>query len=130
MPNTYTIDQLRTVTVATEGPGTSDAALIQSIAAGNTGAMRIFFARHNVQLFRFLLRLVRVRLVAEDLVSEVFLDVWRQPGRFQGRSEATTWLLAIARNKALWALRHRSREELHEQGPAAIENRQKTEILP
>jgi hypothetical protein len=42
MPNTYTIDQLRTVTVATEGPGTSDAALIQSIAAGNTGVMRIF----------------------------------------------------------------------------------------
>jgi hypothetical protein len=40
MPNTYTIDQLRTAIV--EGPGTSDAALVQSIAAGNTGAMRIF----------------------------------------------------------------------------------------
>ena len=60
----------------------------------------------------------------------MFLDVWRQPGRLQGRSEATTWLLAIARNKALSALRHRSREELHEQGPAAIKNRQKIEILP
>jgi RNA polymerase sigma-70 factor, ECF subfamily len=130
MPNTYTIDQLRTATVPTEVPGTSDATLIQTIAAGDTGAMRIFFARHNVQLFRFLLRFVRVRSVAEDLVSEVFLDVWRQPGRFQGRSEATTWLLAIARNKALSALRHRSREELHEQEPAAIENRQKIEILP
>jgi RNA polymerase sigma-70 factor, ECF subfamily len=74
-----------------------------------------------VQLFRFLLRFVKVRSVAEDLVSEVFLDVWRQPGRFQGRTEATTALLAIARKKALSALRHRSREELHEQGPAAIE---------
>jgi RNA polymerase sigma-70 factor (ECF subfamily) len=129
MPDTYTIDQLRTATVPTEAPGTSDAALIQSIAAGDKGAIRIFFARHNVRLFRFLLPFVRVRSVAEDLVSEVFLDVWRQPGRFKGRSEATTWLLAIARNKALSALRHRSREELHEQGPASIENRQKTEIL-
>jgi RNA polymerase sigma-70 factor, ECF subfamily len=114
---------------AKQTPDLPDAALIQSIAAGDKGAMRIFFARHNVRLFRFLLRFVRVRSVAEDLVSEVFLDVWRHPGRFQSRSEATTWLLAIARNKALSALRHRSREELHEQGPAAIENRQKTEIL-
>jgi hypothetical protein len=40
---------------------------------------------------------------AEDLVSEVFLDVWRQAGRFQGRSQVTTWLLAMARNKALSA---------------------------
>src|SRR5262245_66495839 len=111
MPNTYTIDQLRTATVPTEAPGTSDAALIKSIAAGDKGAIRILFTRHNVRLFRFLLPFVRVRSVAEDLVSEVFLDVWRQPRRFQGRSEATTWLLAIARNKALSALRRRSRKE-------------------
>jgi RNA polymerase sigma-70 factor, ECF subfamily len=129
MPNTYTIDQLRTATVPTEAPGTSDAALMQSIAAGDKGAIRILFARHNVRLFRFLLPFVRVRSVAEDLVSEVFLDVWRQPGRFQGRSEATTWLLAIARNKALSALRRRPRKERHEHGPPSMENRQETEIL-
>jgi len=53
-----------------------------------------------------------------------------QPGRFQGRSEATTALLAIARKKALSALRHRSREELHEQGPAAIEtNRELIDLV-
>jgi RNA polymerase sigma-70 factor (ECF subfamily) len=59
---------------------------------------------------------------AEDLVSEVFLDVWRQAGRFQGRSQVTTWLLAVARNKALSALRRRSSEELDEEAVAVIED--------
>jgi len=137
MLNTYTT---RTATVPTEVPGTSDAALIQSIAAGNKHAMQILFARHNVRVFRFLLRFVGDKSAAEDLVSEVFLDVWRQAGRFQGRSQLTTWLLAVARNKAISALRRRSTEELDEEAVAAIEdtdnnpevpiqNRQKSEIL-
>jgi RNA polymerase sigma-70 factor (ECF subfamily) len=102
--------------------------------------MQILFGRHNVRVFRFLLRFVGDKSAAEDLVSEVFLDVWRQAGRFQGRSQVTTWLLAIARNKALSALRRRSTEELDEEAAAAIEdpqgnpevtiqNRQKAEIL-
>jgi RNA polymerase sigma-70 factor (ECF subfamily) len=124
-----TTGQLRAISTARQTPDTPDVALVRSIAAGDKDAMQILFGRHNVPVFRFVLRLVGDKSAAEDLVSEVFLDVWRQAGRFQGRSEATTWLLAIARNKALSALRHRSREELHEQGPASIENRQKTEIL-
>ncbi len=43
------------------------------------------------------LRLVRNEQIAEDLISEVFLDVWRQAGKFEGRSAVSTWLLAIAR---------------------------------
>jgi RNA polymerase sigma-70 factor, ECF subfamily len=125
-----TTGQLCTATsAARQTPDTPDVALVRSIAAGDKHAMQILFARHNVRVFRFVLRLVGDKSAAEDLVSEVFLDVWRQAGRFQDRFQVTTWLLAIARNKALSALRHRSREELHEQGPASIENRQKTEIL-
>src|SRR5207342_2071922 len=45
--------------------------------------------------------------LAEDVLSEVFLDVWRQAGRFEGRSSVSTWLLAIARYKALSACRRR-----------------------
>ena len=74
---------------------TSDAALIQSIAADDKRAMHILFTRHNVRVFRFVLRLVGDKSTAEDIVSEVFLDVWRQAGKFQSRSEVTTWLLAI-----------------------------------
>jgi RNA polymerase sigma-70 factor (ECF subfamily) len=82
------------------------------------------FARHNVRVFRFLVRFVGDRFAAEDLVSDVFLDVWRQAGRFQGRSQVTTWLLALARNKALSALRRRSTEELDDKAVAAMEDPQ------
>src|SRR5262249_48340071 len=55
-------------------------------------------------------------------ISEVFLDVWRQANRFEGRSAVSTWLLAIARFKALSALRRRTDEELDEEAAAAIED--------
>jgi RNA polymerase sigma-70 factor, ECF subfamily len=133
--------QLYTITSAgRQTSDTSDAVLIRSIAAGDKHAMQILFARHNVRVFRFLARFVGDKSAAEDLVSEVFLDVWRQAGRFQGRSQVTTWLLAIARNKALLALQRRSNEELDEHAAAALEdpqdgpevtlqNRQKAELL-
>jgi RNA polymerase sigma-70 factor (ECF subfamily) len=60
--------------------------------------------------------------IQEDLISEVFLDVWRQAGRFEGRSAVSTWMLAIARFKALSALRRRPSEELDEEAAGAIED--------
>jgi RNA polymerase sigma-70 factor, ECF subfamily len=111
-----TTGQLYTITSAgRQASDTSDVALIRSIAAGDKHAMQILFTRHNVRVFRFLARLVGDKSAAEDLVSEVFLDVWR-------RSQVTTWLLAIARNKALSALQRRSTEELDEEAAAAVED--------
>jgi len=75
-----------------------------------------------VRVFRFVVRLVRDEGMAEDLISEVFLDVWRQAGRFEGRSAVSTWMLAIARFKALSALRRRPDEELDEETASAIED--------
>ena len=69
--------------------------------------MQVLYGRHHVRVFRFGLRLVRDEQAAEDLISEVFLDVWRQAGKFEGRSAVSTWLLAITRFKALSALRRR-----------------------
>jgi len=73
-------------------------------------------------VFRFGLRLIRDEQVAEDLISEVFLDVWRQAGKFEGRSAVSTWLLAITRFKALSALRRRRDVELDEKAANAIED--------
>ena len=101
---------------------TSDDVLIGRIATGDRLAMQVLFARHHVRVYRFVLRLVRDESVAEDLISEVFLDVWRQAGRFEGRSQVSTWLLAIARFKALSALRRRPDEELDEETAEAIED--------
>ncbi len=94
---------------------TSDEVLIQRIAQGDRLAMQVLYARHHVKVYRFVLRLVRSESTAEDLISEVFLDVWRQAGRFEGRSAVSTWLLAIGRFKALSALRRKPDAELNEE---------------
>jgi RNA polymerase sigma-70 factor (ECF subfamily) len=100
----------------------SDEVLIGRVAGGDRLAMQVLFARHHVKVYRFVLRLVRNESTAEDLISEVFLDVWRQAGKFEGRSAVSTWLLSIARFKALSALRRRTEEGLDEETAAAIED--------
>jgi RNA polymerase sigma-70 factor (ECF subfamily) len=118
----------------------TDDILVQSIAKGDKTAMQTLFARHNVRVYRFLLRFVNDDAVAEDLVSDVFLDVWRQAGRYEGRSQVSTWLMAMARNKALSVLRRRQTEELDDevaefiQDPsdnpeAKLQTQQRTNIL-
>jgi len=92
----------------------SDEALIKRIAGGDQLAMRTLYARHRIPLYRWLLRIVRNETVAEDLLSDVFLDVWRQAASFEGRASVSTWLLAIARYKALSARRARVDTELDE----------------
>src|SRR6266545_35164 len=110
--------------------GTSDEALIGRIASGDRLAMQVLFARHHVRVYRFVLRLVRDESSAEDLISEVFLDVWRQAGRFEGRSAVPTWLLAIARFKALTALRRKPDEKLDEEKAEAIEDQSDDPEVP
>jgi len=91
---------------------TSDETLIGRIAGGDQLAMRTLFARHRVALYRWLLRLVRDEALAGDLLSDVFLDVWRQAASFRGRASVSTWLLAIARHKALSARRRQTDAKL------------------
>jgi RNA polymerase sigma-70 factor (ECF subfamily) len=99
---------------------TSDDELIKRIAGGDRMAMQVLYARHHVRVYRFVLRLVRNEATAEDLISEVFLDVWRQAGKFEGRSAVSTWLLSIARFKALSALRRKGEQELDDEKAEAI----------
>jgi RNA polymerase sigma-70 factor, ECF subfamily len=90
----------------------TDESLISQIAAGNKLAMRALFARHKVKVYRFILRIVRDEGLAEDALSEVFIDTWQHADRFAGRSTASTWLLGIARHKALTAAARRPTESL------------------
>jgi RNA polymerase sigma-70 factor (ECF subfamily) len=95
---------------------TSDQMLLASIAdGGGRTAMHILYSRHNVRVYRFILRIVRDATMAEDLVSQVFLDVWRTASQFEGRSQVSTWLLSIARFKALTALRQRRYEDIDQE---------------
>jgi RNA polymerase sigma-70 factor (ECF subfamily) len=101
---------------------TSDAALIRRIASRDQSAMQALYGRHHLRVYRFLLRIVRNESAAEDLMSDVFVDVWQQAPRFEERAAVTTWLLSIARFKALSALRRRRESELDEEQAAAIED--------
>jgi RNA polymerase sigma-70 factor (ECF subfamily) len=104
--------------VPTLGP--SDETLMQSIADRDSHAMHVLFVRYSVQVYRFTLRLCRDASLAEDLVGEVFLDVWRQAGAFEGRCRVSTWLLAIARNKTYSTLRRHAPTQLDDDLAASI----------
>src|SRR3954467_3721830 len=94
---------------------TTDDMLLRSIADGDRNAMHILYSRHNVRVYRFILRMVRDVTAAEDLVSQVFLDVWRTARQFEGRAQVSTWLLSIARFKALTALRQRRHDDIDQE---------------
>jgi RNA polymerase sigma-70 factor, ECF subfamily len=101
---------------------TSDEVLVGLIAKGDKDAVRLLFARHNIRVFRFLLRIVGNEAMAEDLLNEVFVEVWRGASRFEARSQVSTWILGIARFKALSALRRRSYVEFDDEAAGLIED--------
>jgi RNA polymerase sigma-70 factor, ECF subfamily len=98
----------------------SDEALLRAIAAGDKAALQALYLRHKVRVYRYVLRLTGDAASAEDIVHEVFLDVWRQADGFKAKSRVSTWILAIARHKALSALRIRPEQHLDERAANAI----------
>ena len=96
MQNQYVLRDVASPHFKAPAQDTSDEALIDLIADGDKRAMQVLYARHNVRVYRFILRLTGNQSLAEDLVSEVFLDVWRQAEAFESKSQVSTWLLAIA----------------------------------
>jgi RNA polymerase sigma-70 factor (ECF subfamily) len=87
----------------TDADRQSDHALIARIADRDQAAMKTLMKRHQLRIFRFVIRFVSNRELAEDAVRDTFLVAWRSADRFEGRSSVSTWLLAIARNRALSA---------------------------
>lgn len=100
----------------------SDETLIERCAAGARAAMRTLYGRHSTRTLRFLIRLVRDQSRAEDLMSDTFFDVWRQASRFEGRSSVSTWILSIARFKALSSMRKTQERELEPEIAEAVED--------
>jgi RNA polymerase sigma-70 factor (ECF subfamily) len=101
--------------------GQSDQSLIKAVAVADQAAMRILYLRHNARVFRFIARTLNDAGRAEDLVSEVFIDVWSQANHYQGRSQVLTWILSIARHKALSALLAQRRRRIARIDDTAME---------
>jgi len=105
----------------TAAPGQqSDRELVERVAGGDRAAVRLLFMRHHARIYRFVARQTGSEMMADDVANEVFLELWRQAPAFQGRSEVSTWLLGIARFKALSALRKRKEVEIDEEAAAAV----------
>jgi RNA polymerase sigma-70 factor, ECF subfamily len=98
----------------------SDENLIKAIANGSDAAMRTLYGRHHIRVYRFITQLVFDTSCAEDLTSEVFLCVWTQAGTFENRSQVSTWILSIARFKALTVLGRRRDAQLDEASTAIV----------
>jgi RNA polymerase sigma-70 factor (ECF subfamily) len=91
-------------------PASDDRHLLQRIGRGDREALTEIYARHRQMLFRYLLHLTPDRGLAEELLQDTLVAVWRSAASFEGRSSVTTWLIGIARRQAHNTLRRRGVE--------------------
>ncbi len=108
------------------------AAAIARVAAGDRAALRLVYAATSAKLFGVCLRILGDRSEAEDVLQEVYLTVWRKAARFdKSVASPITWLVAIARNRAIDRLRSgavarrslpiEAADDIADAGPSAIE---------
>jgi RNA polymerase sigma-70 factor (ECF subfamily) len=98
----------------------SDGQLLARIARGDQDAVTALYRRLERPLFAFLVKTLQDREAAADVLNETMLDVWRQAGRFEGKSSVATWIYSIAHHKAISWLRKRREVELDEEAVAGI----------
>lgn len=85
-----------------------DAALVARLRSGDQAAMTALYDRYSSLVYAVALRVVGDTGAAEDILQEVFLQLWRKPGAFDAaRGRLAPWLAVIARHKAIDHLRGR-----------------------
>jgi len=78
-----------------------DGALLSAVARGDTDAYAAFYHRHCAAVLGLLFRILRSRSEAEDVLQDVFLQIWRQAGEFSAtRGVPFVWLTTLARSRA------------------------------
>ncbi len=84
----------------------SDEELLRRFASGQASAFEQLYRRHELRVFRYLLRNLRNRAVAEDALQETWFAVAREAARYQpGSARFTTWLFTIAHHRMIDAVR-------------------------
>ena len=91
-----------TVTGESSSEDRSDAALLRRIAGGDETAFKSFYSRYSGRVLKMLRQMCGERALAEDLLQEAFLAVWRKASTYRpDRGAPAGWLFAITRNKVL-----------------------------
>ena len=90
----------------------TDTQILQAVAGGDEQALGQVYDRYRVILFGLLVRILSSREEAEDVLQDVFLQVWRRAGDFdENRGRPFTWLVTLARSRAIDRLRSRAARE-------------------
>src|SRR5260370_15743599 len=91
-----------------------DAQLIRRIARGERQALSELYVRYQRPLFNYLLQLTPDYGLAEELLQDTLIAVWKSARSFEGRSSVLTWLIGIARRQAHHNPRQRKLPLAHE----------------
>ena len=104
-------------------PIPSDLALVTASRSGDQGAMAALYDRYSSIVYSVALRVLQDAGAAEDVLQEVFMQLWRNPGAFDAsRGNMAAWLAVIARNRAIDALRRRRPENNIEDVVLSVEH--------
>ena len=86
----------------------ADQAVLALVTAGQLDALQELYDRYRTMAYSIALRITADASLAEDVVQEAFLGVWRNAGKYvTGRGSVKTWLLAIVHHRAVDAVRRR-----------------------
>ena len=96
---------------------TDDAALLTRIADGDREALGALYRAYEKRLFRFIRSRLNDPFASADILHDVFLEVWRSAGRFEGRSKVQTWIFGIAHRKVIDRYRAGARVSLIDEIP-------------
>src|ERR1041384_6430463 len=109
-------------TLHPEQAQTEDVELLRAIKRGDEGAIAALYDRYRLILFGLILRILHSQPEAEDVLQEVFLQVWRRASDFdEGRGRPFTWLVTLARSRGIDRLRTlASRERVAEAGAREV----------
>lgn len=100
----------------------SDEQLLDGIRARDSAALRTLFQRYHRRVFHFVLRRLGDPGLAEEVVADVFFEVWRSIDHFAGASRPSTWIYGIAHFKSASAHRDRSRYKRAAVVPTKVES--------
>ncbi len=90
-----------------------DGRLLQRVGKGDQVAFEQLYGRYSGQVYNYLWRLVHEQSVAEELLQESFLAIWKGAGRFRSQASVKTWIFRIAHNQAVsWLRKHAGDEFL------------------
>src|SRR3954447_24793456 len=111
----------------------ADEDLMQLVSRADPQAFEILYERHSGAAFSLAYRMVGTRGVAEDVVQEAFLNLWRSGARYERtRGSVRTWVLGIVHHRAIDALRRATVHEKRRTGDEGIaerlEARERTDV--